>query len=147
MELLQEQTGHDSLYWCRRIQALIPQHSQRTSDPAHDFTETLGWVTEITAELWRHFLEQEYPSTQDENMWMARMLTLILGSWYSTIQRAKIGSPSRPVALRQQAYARWQTWFQCLIEVVTDETGFPVLFPGEARENPFEPSATDGSFI
>lgn len=145
MTLIEEQTGHDELYWCHRIQELITAHSRPTDDPNHEFTDAPAWIAVLAQEVWDSFVDTGRPT--DENMWTARTLSIILGCWYSSLQRAKFGSPTRPIESRQAAHGVWLRWQTTWLEAVAREDLHPVLFPHQPRDNPFDPDATDGSFV
>jgi hypothetical protein len=138
------------LYW---IQHRIAAHTKPTDDPNHGATDMRAWLLELIDELertwpdgWRELRAGDQGSF-DENMRMARELSLLLAAWFASVARAKSRDPNRPVALRREAHERRQWWIEQMVRALVDDRADPDVFPGQRWESPFLPDATDGEFV
>ena len=142
---LETQTGLTDRQWIEYVQNIIAANTVPSTDPNHGNTEVLSWMVELTEKV--NGLVPAMPFV-DGNMWTARVLSAVLAAWYRNVQQAKIKDPKRPIALRQEASIRLVLWMDAMERVVCKEhPEIRNIFPGQQWEDPFDPEATDGTFI
>jgi len=142
---LEQQTGLTDRQWIEYVQNIIAANTVPSTDPNHGDTDILSWIVELTEKI-----DELVPAMPvvDGNMWTARVLSAVLAAWYHNVQQAKIMDPRRPIALRRKAYDRLTLWMGAMERVVNkDHPEIMDIFPGQQWENPFDPEATDGTFI
>ena len=143
---LEKETGLTDRQWIEYVQEIIAANLAgdifRYTDGD---TDILFWIVELTEKI-----DELVPAMPvvNGNMWTARVLSAVLAAWYHNVQQAKIMDPRRPIALRQEASARLALWKDAMGKVVWREhTEIMDIFHGQQWENPFDPEATDGTFI
>ena len=142
---LEQQTGLTDRQWIEYVQNIIAANTVPSTDPNHGDTDILFWIVELTEKI-----DELVPAMPvvDGNMWTARVLSAVLAAWYHNVQQAKIMDTRRPIALRQEASARLALWMGAMERVVNKEhPEIMDIFPGQQWEDPFDPEATDGTFI
>jgi hypothetical protein len=140
---LEAMTGRDAIWWTLFVQAVIADaFRDNPKDPDHPVCDPAEWLNEVLQEL----ADRRPKAYGDENMWLARALSLVLATWDARISRAKAFDPRRPVALRRQAYNSYLRFGHALAAVTLDERGDFEMFD-QPWESPYDPEATDGSFI
>ena len=142
---LEKETGLTDRQWIEYVQEIIAANTVPSTDPNHGDTDVLSWMVELTEKV--NGLIPVRPVV-DGNMWTARVLSAVLAAWYHNVQQAKIMDTRRPIALRQEASARLALWKDAMERVVCKEhLEIMDIFPGQQWEDPFDPEATDGTFI
>ena len=142
---LEKETGLTDRKWIEYVQEIIAANTVPSTDPNHGDTDILFWIVELTEKI-----DELVPAMPvvDGNMWTARVLSAVLAAWYHNVQQAKIMDTRRPIALRQEASARLALWKDAMERVVCKEhLEIRDIFPGQQWEDPFDPGATDGTFI
>jgi len=142
---LEKETGLTDRKWIEYVQEIIAANTVPSTDPNHGDTDILSWIVELTEKI--HGLVPAM-TVVDGNMWTARVLSAVLATWYHNVQQTKIMDPRRPIALRRKAYDRLTRWMDAMEMAATkDHPEIINIFPGQQWENPFDPEATDGTFI
>ena len=142
---LEKETGLTDRKWIEYVQEIIAANTVPSTDPNHGDTDILSWIVELTEKI--HGLVPAM-TVVDGNMWTARVLSAVLATWYHNVQQTKIMDPRRPIALRRKAYDRLTRWMDAMEMAATkDHAEIINIFPGQQWENPFDPEATDGTFI
>ena len=142
---LEKETGLTDRQWIEYVQEIIAANTVPSTDPNHGDTDILFWIVELTEKI-----DELVPAMPvvNGNMWTARVLSAVLAAWYHNVQQAKIMDPKRPIAMRRKVYDRLTLWMDAMESVATkDDPEIMDIFPGQQWENPFDPEATDGTFI
>ena len=137
-------TGHDSLYWFRRVQELIvASHVGRKVKGHH--RNKMDWFVKLGKEILATFPESGPP--YDPNMRLAAAMGLILTVWQVRVHRAKLFDPNRPLNKRREIYAGWVDAAMIYASVFFDERDDAIFMPGQKWNNPWWPGAKGGKFV
>jgi hypothetical protein len=109
---------------------------------AHQTTNTGAVIADLVKEIAAGCPETPH----DGNMFIAAVLSAILGLWFARLQRAKSFDPVRPVTLRRQAYQGWLNYARFMQDALIDESADPSYFPKQRWQSPYDPNATSGDF-
>jgi hypothetical protein len=138
---LEKSTGWTDEQWVDFIQRRIYDNTNwETRD-----TDVIPWLVDLINEVNDRSIG-EPPRNFDENMRAASVLSVILGTWFARIQRAKAYDPNRPKNLRQKALRGWRKYCIVLMDIVADESKDHRMFPQE-WDAPFNPKAKSGDFV
>ncbi len=151
MDWLEGKTGHGTVYWMARIQTLIAEHSTPPDDTGHGSTDSEAVLHSLVHEIVSHS-PVSHPlsgiAAYDGNMYLFSVLAHITTLWYSTVQRAKLSDPKRPVGNAMMVYREmYLPWLLELQRILFDHSQDATYFPGQQWQNPFMPDAESGSFI
>jgi len=138
-------TGHDDVWWLRRVQRCIGHAS--TPPPkgdVHGRTDVKTWVAELAMNVERAMPKH---GTYDGNMRMAAVLGHVLCLWYLRVHRSKSYDARRPVKLRRRATAQWLFFTTELMRIALDERPDAKVFPGQDWDPPWNPRAINGKFV
>ena len=81
INLLVEYTGQSRLYWVKRVQELIAQHTVTPEGAAHGDTDTAAAFKSLIDEVLATYPPK--PWDFDENMRAAILVSSILALWYT----------------------------------------------------------------
>jgi hypothetical protein len=138
---LKQWTDNDSHYWLNRIGLLIGQCAKpirgskglSTCDP-------VVWIKDLTQEI-RKVATKKIPKSADENIAIAKIVSLLLLLWSYRVGRAKCHDPRRPVKQRRQGLEKTVVFGSLVTECLLDETHDPQYFPAQDWDVPHAKNA------
>lgn len=146
-ELLVDLTGEDGPFWVEFIQKGIVRHMKQTDDPNHPSVESNLWVRELADAVWDRVKIFNDLTKVDENIVMAKTMSLIMALWTARLCRTKSYDPRRPVELRKMAIGRSIRFGLAMTSCLLDESQDHRMFPLPEWDPPFDPNAKNGDFV
>lgn len=140
---LERATRRSPAWWIGKVQREITRASTPSDNPKHDTTDARRWIERVMEAVVGSLPAGFY----DGNMRAAAVLSQVLALWYLRVHRAKCYDPTRPVASRQQGLEDWLGYATALGALALDERHDAAAFPHQDWESPFDPDATDGTFV
>lgn len=141
---LKAMTKKSRAEWMQLVNGAIAKASRPSADPDHGETNTLRWLGEVARAVHGTFPKN---GRYDGNMRAAMLLSVVLGLWYSRVQRAKAYDPRRPVVQRRAALARWRAYWHEMFDAAVNEVDDATVFSGQHWDPPWSPHAIDGVFL
>lgn len=138
--------------WLRFVEASIfkSQYGKKVRVTTKDGTgmhsrNDWTWLVSVIAEVVKSMPNDGVP--RDPNMFVARRLGLVLLTWFVRVSRAKCFDPKRPLRLRKKAYGLWLENLAGITGLLMDDRDDPVVWSGQAWDNPFGKKAKGGKFV
>lgn len=136
-----ERTWQPPKHWLDLIGTLIVENSKPLKGfPKLSTSNTAGWLVAFTKVISKE-VEKRTPTHYDENIAVAKVLSVLLTLWVYRISRAKAYDPRRPIKVRKQAIDRTSQYALLLMQIVTDESVDPVYFPVQEWDPPYSKTA------
>ncbi len=143
---LKSETGYGSVYWLDYVGQRIKKHSKPVKGSVHDTTDPEKWLKDLVHYFWGIMKTKDW-QVRDENLACAATLSMILCLWFSRCARAKSYDKRRPIKLRKKAQERLITYWKAMLECFVDESRDPLMFPSQEWESPYDPNATNGTYV
>jgi len=132
---LKHWTGRDAEHWMNRIGVLIHKCAKPIKGHKGLFScEPVVWVKHLTEEITTN--HKKCPKEADENILVAKLLSIVLVLWSYRIGRAKCHDPRRPVKQRRQGLERAVAFGSLIAKCLLDETHDPRFFPAQEWDVP-----------
>lgn len=144
VDLLEQYTSHDSVWWMARVQQHIKKASGRKRKDGHSRTNVTKWMGALHQDV---LLSFPTSGSYDGNMRAAMVTSLVLFTWYARVSRAKVFDPARPLSIRSEAYNGWLRVMGEFQRVMLDDRNDAEYFPGQKWNNPHLPGAKGGTFV